>query len=281
MLSLIRKIFALIERLSPRLAARLAVFLASRPRKHERKPRELEQLQSAERIEFTGSRGRRCVAWAWGEGPTVIVAHGWESRGSQMATMAMAIAEAGFRAVAIDFAAHGDSEGRSVSFVDMGNDTLALARQLGEIEAFVGHSAGGVLSMAARERGFHAKRYCTIGSPTAPYPAVNGIRKILRPTEATLEACRAEFARGFGASWDEVAAGRAFSNPQGELLLIFDRDDGEVDHHQAELIAGVWPGAKVIKTEGLGHRRLMWHPTVIEAVVAFLKEGSETTEAAV
>ncbi|EDY86303.1 conserved hypothetical protein [gamma proteobacterium HTCC5015] len=274
MLSVIRFVFACLQALSPSLAAKLAVRLASKPRRFPRKPREQEQLASAERIEFIGSKGRRCVAWAWGEGPIVLVAHGWESRGSQMATMAMAIADRGYRAVAIDFSAHGDSEGKSVSFKDFGEDVLALSQQFSEIEAFVGHSAGGVLSMGMRQKGFRAKRYCTLGSPTAPYPAVEGIRKILQPSEKTLDAVRAIYARQLGATWPEIEAGLAFREPDGELLMIFDRDDKEVSHTQGELIQGVWPSAQLIKTQGLGHRRLMWAPDIVEAVTLFVSTGA-------
>ena len=58
-------------------------------------------LESAERQDLE-LEGKRLVAWSWGEGPTVLLVHGWEGRGSQMAAFAAPLAEAGFRAVAFD-----------------------------------------------------------------------------------------------------------------------------------------------------------------------------------
>lgn len=272
MLRVVQGTLQISEKISPVLAARMSVALASRPRKHMRKPREQEQLAQASRIEFTGAQGKPCVAWSWGQGPVVLVAHGWESRGSQMATMAMAIAEAGFQAVAIDFTAHGDSAGSSVNFRHFAEDIVLLSRQFDHVYGFVGHSAGGVLSMAARELGFKAERYAVIGSPPAPVPAIAAIRKLLKVSEATVEQCQQVFASQMGvSSWQELMQGRAFANPDGQLLLIFDKDDREVDHHYGDQIARWWPGSVLIKTEGLGHRRLMWDDQVIKHVVDYLR----------
>jgi hypothetical protein len=54
------------------------------------------------------------------------------------------------------------------------------------------------------------------------------------------------------------------------LLAIYDRDDTRVDHGDAERIAGLWPGCRIVKTEGLGHNRILQDAGVIEAVTGYL-----------
>ena len=104
-------------------------------------------------------------------GLSLLLVMAGPSRGSQMATLAMAIADAGYQAVAIDFTAHGDSGGKSVRFDNFAQDLLILSKQFDEVFAMVGHSAGGVMSMAAREMGFAAQRYAVLGAPVAPVPS--------------------------------------------------------------------------------------------------------------
>ena len=43
--------------------------------------------------------------YSWGSGPTVLLVHGWEGRGSQLSAFAPALVKAGFRVVAVDMPA--------------------------------------------------------------------------------------------------------------------------------------------------------------------------------
>ena len=271
MLRIIQTLIRALGFVSPTLTAYLVVALASRPQKFKRPQRELDQLAHATKLTYRGSRGTDNVAWSWGEGPVVIISHGWSSRGSQMASLAMAIAEAGFQAVAIDFTAHGDSGGKVVHFDNMSKDLVALAQQFDEIYALVGHSAGGVMSMAAREMGFAAQRYVVMGTPVAPYPALEAIRKRLKASDTVLEKCKQVFASHIDVTWDELERGRAFYNGDGPLLLIYDTQDNEGPLEQGKKIQGLWKGSRLVVTQGLGHRKLMWDAEVIQAILSFLK----------
>lgn len=271
MLKLIQTLIGGAGLLSPNLAAHIAVALASRPQKFKRPQREVDQLALATKLNYRGSRGTDNVAWSWGQGPVVIISHGWSSRGSQMASLAIAIADAGFQAVAIDFTAHGDSGGKVVHFDNMSKDLFALSQQFDEVFAMVGHSAGGVMSMAAREFGFKAQRYAIMGAPVAPYPALEAIRKLLKASDAVVEKCKPVFAAHMGLTWDELERGRAFYHGDAPLLLIYDTDDKEVPVEQGEKIKNFWKDSRLVVTEGLGHRKLMWDPKVIQEVVTFLK----------
>jgi pimeloyl-ACP methyl ester carboxylesterase len=53
-------------------------------------------------------------------------------------------------------------------------------------------------------------------------------------------------------------------------LVVHDRNDREVGFDQGQAIAEAWPRARLLATEGLGHRRLLRDPAVIGAVTAFV-----------
>jgi len=59
---------------------------------------------------------------------------------------------------------------------------------------------------------------------------------------------------------------------RSKALLIHDQDDNEFSWHDSEKIARAWPGARFIKTEGLGHRRVIHDKTVVQNILKFLDE---------
>ena len=52
--------------------------------------------------------------------------------------------------------------------------------------------------------------------------------------------------------------------PVPPTLVIHDRDDKEVRWEDGAAIAGAWPGARLETTTGLGHRRILRDPVVIQ-----------------
>ncbi len=271
MLDAIRAVLKTASWISPDLGAFLVGVLMSRPERHGRPEREVAQLAGARRFTYRGASGHENPAWSWGEGPTVLICHGWASRGSQMATMAMAVAQAGYRAVVFDVTAHGDAGGWRSGFGVMAQDTLAVARELGPLYAVVGHSMGGMMAMQARSEGLSAERYVVIGSPFAPVPAVDAIKHMLGAPEAVVERCRRGIAQQFGgASWDELLAGHIYRDPDAPLLLIYDDADDEVPDDHPGRILEAWSGSELHTTHGLGHRKLMWDAGVIGEVLRHL-----------
>ena len=56
------------------------------------------------------------------------------------------------------------------------------------------------------------------------------------------------------------------------VLVVHDTDDREVPYADGERLAGVF-GARLLTTNGLGHRRILYAPEVLAAVVEFIEEG--------
>jgi hypothetical protein len=52
--------------------------------------------------------------------------------------------------------------------------------------------------------------------------------------------------------------------------VLHDRDDAEVPWQHGAGVAAAWPGAKLVLTGGLGHRRILRAPEAITATTAFL-----------
>ncbi len=272
----IRFILNVLTRVHPVLALRFTRFLASFPRKLPTKTRDVEFINSAQKITFQHN-GKK-VALSWGEGPVVILVHGWEGRSTQMAPMAKQLAKSGFQAIALDFRGHGLSGGRQSGFTDFIEDLAALQAHVVKhitpnIHAMIGHSAGGVCMMASRLiNDFPTTKYVVISAPSAPYPAIDALRRTLKVSEGVLSLVQDEIAKSFTCSWQELLAGFSYKSRfhEEQLFLIYDVDDKMVDHNEAQKIQNAFQTGHVYKTQGYGHIKLLWDDTVIEKVVDFV-----------
>jgi len=270
---------AVLPLLPDRAAFRLVAALASLPPSLPLKPEDRVVLDAATKFEF-GSDLKR-VAWRWGAGPTVVLAHGWGGRAGQMVKLADAIAGSGFEVVVFDGQGHGESEGRRIGFRRLADDLKALKEALqDEVSAWVCHSAAGLCLAAARfHRAIDPRRVVFLATPRGPYIPINELKQHLNPSAAVLNRCREFYAGEFGMRWEEMDRCAAFVNDgHAELLLIQDRDDPRVEAGDAERIAAVWPDAEIIHTEGLGHLKVLWSGEVSQTVIDFLRRGDDVTQ---
>ena len=109
---------------------------------------------AVERREFPGFDGGEWGADVLGppDAPTVLLLHGGGQTRHAWGGTALALARAGWRAVALDLPGHGESAWSASG--DYRIDTLARAmgrlwRELGTPLAVIGASLGGLVSMAA------------------------------------------------------------------------------------------------------------------------------------
>ncbi len=98
--------FGLLDKTAPQLGARWAYWLWFRTYRFPESKREQRYRAAAERIPFE-HRGKPLAVYAWGEGPTVLLAHGWNGRATQFWSFIDPLVDAGFRALSFDMPAHG------------------------------------------------------------------------------------------------------------------------------------------------------------------------------
>jgi hypothetical protein len=58
--------------------------------------------------------------------------------------------------------------------------------------------------------------------------------------------------------------------PLPATLVLSDRADKEADHQDGARIARAWPGAELVLSDGLGHRRILRDEETIKRIVEFV-----------
>src|SRR5215468_10098929 len=100
-IKLLRFGFTALESVGREAAASLAARMFMTPRRHIRPRREIEILKRARSWSIV-RRGVRLALWSWGEGPTVLLVHGWEGRGAQLGSFITKLTAAGYKVATFD-----------------------------------------------------------------------------------------------------------------------------------------------------------------------------------
>jgi pimeloyl-ACP methyl ester carboxylesterase len=216
--------------------------------------------------------------YAAGDGPTVVLVHGWAGRAADWRHLAGDLVASGYRVVAPDLPAHGATRGVRTDLYELAG-TLAEVLDRERPVAVVAHSLGFPTTMLAIEG--------TAEVPTA-IVAVSPGRRLDRAvgaftTRARLSAPLAgELSRGiearFGSAvWSELDVDRVLPSLRALGLVVHDTDDDEVPIEDARAIASEWPDAELVVTNGLGHRRIVRDASVRAAIVDWLLEVTPAT----
>lgn len=267
----LRAAFALLGRLAPGAAGAMAERLFLTPPRHAVPPREREALAGAVPFEVRlGRIGLR--AWRLGEGPAVLLCHGWGGRGAQILSLGQPLREAGFSLVTYDAPAHGRSGGRLASVPVFAEAIAAVAEQSGA-RAAVAHSMGGAALALAILRGLPVDAGVVVGTPRSPWPFFRAFGEVMGLPPGVRDAARTRLERRVGFTADAFDLPRmAAAAPPVPLLVVHDRGDAEVPFADGADIAAAWPGARLMATEGLGHRRILRDPAVARATASFVLE---------
>jgi hypothetical protein len=244
----------------------LAAFL--RPAREARPLSESSLLAVADTIGALPSGAR---VWSWGEGPVALLVHGWGGRGAQLGGFVHSLVNAGWKVVAFDAPAHGDAPGSRTTLVEMADTIRAVADWHGPVDAVIAHSFGAAATTVALSRGLRAGRVAflapmfAVEASVERYIAAVGLSA---PERTAFLAALTDVARGAGPDQlDGIRLAPAMTAP---LQVIHDEADREVPYRDGVTAANLWPGAALITTVGLGHRKLLGDPHVIGLVREFL-----------
>ena len=235
------------------------------------------------RSSFIEHKGRHIATWRWGsrEAPAVLLVHGWGGNAAQMRGFVFPLLSAGYRVIAYDQPAHGVSEGRLTGLPDFAEVLAEVAAHHGEVRAVIAHSLGGPAAALALARGLRLEKAVLVSPPA---DLIGYSRRFARwhwMPEPVRRAMQAAIEERYGVLWENLNMGSLASRLGAQALVIHDRDDRVVPWTQGAHVAHRWPGARLLSTDGLGHRRILENEQVTRAAADFISGRSSVVSPAV
>ncbi len=300
----LRPAFGALERVAPRLGARLAWKLWSTPtrpnaqavaRSRERGMGAVRRVR-IELPDWTGRRPNRrdgspkpkraidIVVELLGpqDGPLVYLLHGWSGWRGQFSPLGRGLAASGYRVVLVEAPNHGDSGpgalgARQSLLPDFSLVLGEVVREFGPAYAVVGHSLGAACTAIVLLDGTPAEKAVFIAPPIDPV----AFTKVLAGMLGFGERIRTRMV-GIGERRTGVELASMILPPRlvgrsdlPPALLVHDAGDPVVPVVSGRKLAEAWPESRIVETTGLGHNKILRDEKVIALVTRFL-EGQET-----
>ncbi len=279
----LRTAFGVLERVAPAVGARWAEQLWCTPPR----PRTRRDNRPGPGERFTVMfDGRPIAVETWGSGPNVYLMHGWGGWRGQLGGFVTPLVEAGYRVVAFDALSHGDSGAGSMgarrsTLLEFADALGAVVTVVGPAHAVVAHSAGCVATALAVSQWLTAERLVFVAPMSDPAPYLDQFAQALGLGERIRGGFLRRLEQRVGMpmrafhipGMADPESGRPAPPP---TLVIHDRRDKETWYADGVAIAASWPGAELMTTDGLGHRRILRDPDVITAVVRFITASPVT-----
>ena len=262
------------HRWSPALATRLALqlFFTPLPGKRHARARAVPEPWSWTRHPFEGGE---LTTWQRPDispgRPRILLVHGWAGDAQQWRPLGDRLAAAGFDPVLVDLPAHGRSDGARSTLPQWVRALFAVSARLGPWHGVAAHSLGALASAHALARGLCAGRLALVATSPPPRQFLRWFAGVLGPGEALAERMQAWIERHEGVPMEQFEPAWLGARMTQPTLLVHDRDDRTAPLSGAERLAGAIPGARLVTSSGLGHRRVLAEAGVLDQLVEHLR----------
>ncbi|NUP05686.1 MAG: alpha/beta fold hydrolase [Polyangiaceae bacterium] len=263
--------FQLLGTWAPGVATRIAEHVFRTPPRPKIRKSESNALLFADEIKVELGT-ERIPTWSFGEGPTIVLVHGWGGRGMQLRSFIEPLVRRGYRVVLFDAPGHGASRSRLSSLPEVAAATRAVVDAVGPVHAVIAHSMGGPATVLAMQAGAEIERLALIAPPTDMGQVTHRFARFLHIPERVRDGLQRSIERRFLRKLTDlelVPIARRMTQP---LLVVHDRDDRDVPFEEGASLARAWRGARLVETSGLGHTRILRDAGTIEEVVEFVDE---------
>lgn len=264
------KFIAKLSIVAPSVAAKIAMKYFATPVRVPRPESEMEMFHLSK--QYFLKSGYAAFEWGESTSPLVLLIHGWNGRGTQISPYAKSLVEKGFRVVALDGPGHGSSPGNFTTpthFAKFIQDAQAELAPTGA-HSIIAHSFGGGCAVLAISRGLKTKSLVLVASPAFYERMVKFFGRSFGLNEKSQAALEVLVEKASGIKPSDLNIAKLASKLTIPVLVVHDEGDNAVDFMSATAITEAYEGARLLQTQGLGHRRILKDQKVIAEVVDFI-----------
>lgn len=215
----------------------------------------------------------RLRGYQWGEGArTVLLVHGWGGNVLDFRALVPRLVASGFRVVALDLPAHGQSEGWQTNLLDFREALRTLLQHTGWPYAVVAHSLGGLATaLLLAEPGPQAvSKFAFVASPIRGESAFETGFDQLRVAPSVRQQFYQRFHYWLGYEPDYFVFAPRPALRARRVLALYDADDALVRHAEVRAYLAAHPDIESWHTTSVGHYRMFRDEAVQDRLLTFL-----------
>ncbi len=276
-LQYLRTKFKTISKLAPATAGRMAFDLFCTPYPKYKKRKAPAIFHHAKKRTVVLSDQTKIHGFEWlpnkPNNETVLIAHGYASYAYKFEHYITPLLKMGYRVLAFDGPAHGQSEGKHIHVVVYQEAIQKIMEQAGPVHHFIGHSLGALtLSMIAENIGqAESRKFVLIAPATKTTTTFANFFKMMHLNEVTITAFLNDVSSKTHHKVEFFAADRALANYKGPLLWVHDEKDMVCPYEDIiDFKRNAPSNIKFLITNGLGHNKVYKTADVMDQIMAFL-----------
>lgn len=266
--TLARAYFTLASRLFPDAASRQVERIFTTPPRYA--GRGVPLAEARRRSVRLGARD--LALWEAGPpaAPAVLLVHGWGGRGVQMESFIAPLRQRGFRVVWFDQPGHGESGKGPVGLPDFVRAIEAIREVHGPFHAMIGHSLGAAALGIALRRGLQLERVVFVSSPASMGDYAKAFTRMLGIAPWVREKMRLRLERRYGMRFADIDRIDELERVTAPALFVHDAGDADVKFDDALRLSQKMRNARLLRTHGLGHRRILRAEGVVGIIAGFV-----------
>lgn len=270
--------FRILDAVAPHLSAGLARRLFTTPRRWPVPAWEQPIARDAEAIR--SAHGHRGLSW--GQGPPILLAHGWEGRVTQLGRFVAPLVARGFRVLGFDAPAHGAQPGKTLNVLEYAQFLRMLTAEYGPLHAVVAHSMGASAFGFAARLPLRVERAVLISIANSVGGVVQRFEHLLGLPPRTRRLLRQRLERDvFHTAIDDLDLSARVPRFLPPTLLLATDDDRDMPVADTRLVGAHWPKARVhIASQAGGHRKVLRDERALAAAVDFIAGDKGRTRVA-
>ncbi|HEV3471745.1 MAG TPA: alpha/beta fold hydrolase [Actinomycetota bacterium] len=215
----------------------------------------------------------RIAGFTAGDGPLVMLVHGWGERAAGLGGFIAPLTDAGYKVVGVDFLAHGGSSRQTTNPIESATVMREVAEHFGGAHAVIAHSLGASATLWAMREGLACKRAVLIAPNVDMTYAMETFQGMFGLPPKAITGLKRKLERRFGSNiWQELGGDHLARDNTTPGLVFHDPDDPQIPFEGSERLIRAWAGSRLIEAPGLGHGAITRDPSVIERAVAFVTE---------
>jgi pimeloyl-ACP methyl ester carboxylesterase len=206
-------------------------------------------------------------------GPIALLVHGWGGHARQLLALADTLAKQGLRPVLLEMPAHGHSAGATSNLPQFARAIEYVVGRLQHeghtIGLLAAHSLGANAAAFAASRGLAIGKLVLLAPPASPRGYTHYFAEVFGLSEATRAAMQKRIEAREGVLMQHFEPRAVAPRIRVPTLVVHDRGDSINGFADGQAYAHAITGARLLATEGLGHRRILKDGAVLGHVALF------------